>query len=328
MTAPNLRPVRVVLPADLDDRVQDAVSAGLGGFHSKHALVASALDAYLIDLQMTNGTVSGGGVERLGGPDCRSTREIVPRVKTASQGAVVTDDASILVEEPLLGLHNRDWPSLWVLGELAEATAGGPVAWGRFLTYVTARAWQVAEQIAAVFPDTARKATALLPTNREKVQSAESAFQSFAIADVARRSNGSGRFLVSGPLPLWQAIAFVRPQHELLVGVTESGWELLNRLDGTEPLSPHPIEAAHSFFEHLRHNATIDWWGFDTMVTLLRQEPTREQYLEGFRTARQWKASIADSAAQGYLARGREWGLAEPKMIQGHYLLTAFGREI
>jgi hypothetical protein len=36
---------------------------------------------------------------------------------------------------------------------------------------------------------------------------------------------------------------------------------------------------------------------------------------------------MVSSLVQGYVARGREWGLIEPKQVDGRYWLTDFGRQ-
>ena len=73
-----------------------------------------------------------------------------------------------LVDEPLLGLHNRDWPSFWALSVLADETRDGPISLRTYLLEATSRAWKVADQLS----EFGRRATALLPSNREKRQSA------------------------------------------------------------------------------------------------------------------------------------------------------------
>ena len=42
---------------------------------------------------------------------------------------------------------------------------------------------------------------------------------------------------------------------------------------------------------------------------------------------RDWSESVASSASQGYVARAREWGLVETKLVEGRYALTPLRRE-
>lgn len=114
----------------------------------------------------------------------------------------------------------------------------------------------------------------------------------------------------------------------LLVGITDTGWALADLVVGVGPETPHAQDASDRFLDFLRHNAPGDWWGFEVLLRSIRTQPTRLEYGEAFRSARQWKESVAISAAQGYLARGREWGLVQPKMPEGRYALTSYGQSV
>ena len=328
-----IRPVKLLLPVDVATRLDEAVLNNLGGFGDRHSLAAAAIDEYLIDLVYANRPAEQMVLVQSRAPivETRSSDAAdpaamaLPAVEAVERGVSIEDTASQIVDAPMLGLHNRDWPSFWALGVLAEVAAAGAVPSRSFMAEVTKRAWLVADQ---VIDHLGRKAAALLPTNREKVQSAEAAFHSFAVASISRRVSPEGKATVSGPLPLWRAMALTSDGNELCVGVTDYGWDLLESMAGLTPMAPHPREAATSFFGYLRERSDADWWGFDTMLRLLNESPTREKYLAGFTSAREWTGSVASSAAQGYLARGREWGVVEPKIIDGRYHLTDFGTEV
>jgi hypothetical protein len=329
MRGHGVRPVKVLLPVDLAERIERALASGLGGFRDRHSLVTAAIDAYLLDLLYANeGEHSAPAIDL----PCEIVRakpgRAQPTVARVPRGITAVDTASALIEEPLLGLHNRDWPSLWALSVLAEMTAEILVPWHSFLPQVTSRAWKVAERIESISGTAGRKATALLPTNRAKAQGAESAFQSFAIAYVNRRPTAEGKFTVSGPLPLWRALAFTTTDSELCVGVSDRGWDLLEKVADLTPTAPHSRDAAEAFFRFLTTNSSVDWWGFQTMLAAVSGSPTRQQYIAEFISAREWSPSVAASTAQGYLARGREWGLVQPKIVDGRYLLTEFGKEL
>ena len=239
------------------------------------------------------------------------------------------DLLSSLRDEPLLGLHNRDWPSLWALTQLASVATDGPVPLRDLLEDVTRRAWLLAEELSKSHLNSSEKLTALLPTNREKPQSAEDAFKVFAIASIASKPNPDGHYTVAGPLPAWRAIALTSDGGGgFLIGITETGWDLAELVVSVGPGTPHARDVAERFLNFLRVHAAGDWWGFATLFRTVRTQPTRPEYVEAFRSARQWKESVAISAAQGYLARGREWGLVQPKMLDGRYALTPFGHSM
>jgi hypothetical protein len=324
-----VRPVKILLPVGLAGRIDEAVASGLGGFHDRHSLVAAAIDAYLLDLVYANqGDQSIPALELLPQGVSSTSQVAPPAVARTARGTSVVDTASALVDEPLLGLHNRDWPSLWALGVLAEMSTEAAIPWHSFLEAVTSRAWRLGELIESTPGAGGRKAAALLPTNKAKAQAAESAFQSFAVAAVGKRPNPEGKFMVSGPLALWRAIAFTKMESELCVGLSDQGWDLLDQMSGLTSALPHGPDTADSFFSFLAAHSPTDWWGFETMLAAITDSPTRQKYLADFASARKWSSSVASSAAQGYLARGREWGLVEPKIINGRYLLTDFGKEM
>jgi len=322
------RPVRFLLPISLAKRLDDAVSRGLGGHADRHALGSAALDEYLIELEYSD--QSGPVLATPEGPaavlDPGSPR---PAIRVPMRGTPAEDRLSDLRDEPLLGLHNRDWPSLWALAELAHETVDGPVPLREFLLEATSKAWKIADGIRDEAGADVRKLTALLPTNREKPQSAESMFQEFGIISVARRPDPNGNFRVGGPLALWRTLALI-PGHgsTLLTGVTKQGWELLEIADGLTPSLRQPEDRARLFLSFLRTKVPIDWWGFRLLLDTVKSGPSRETLVAAFAAARPWKRSVGASAAQGHLARAREWGLVEHQLVDGSYLLTDFGREI
>jgi hypothetical protein len=340
--------------------MEDALARGHGGFTDRHHLAQAALDEYLLELAYC-GQATGAsqlGVDHLdhwasGGETStapvRGTagqkQETVPSQEPSgrssdseiagelefvlpdlARGVASLDRLSALRDEPLLGLHNRDWPSLWALAQLARVAFDGPVPLRQFLAHVTSRAWELGDALSKSTLCSTEKLTALLPTNQSKPQSAEDAFRAFAIASIARRPDSDGRYTVTGPLPSWRAIGLTEnPDDGLLVGVTDAGWDLLELVKGLSPATPHTQQTAEAFLAYLKRHAPTDWWGFAQMLQTVRARPLRLEYIDSFRRARQWTESVAVSTAQGYLARAREWGLVKSKMINGRYELTGFG---
>jgi hypothetical protein len=314
--------MNVLFRSDVAQRLNDAVGSGAGGFRDTNELINTAVDSYLVELMF--GQPSGGVAPVTVLLDPGTHREDLA-IPVLARGSTATDALSDLVDEPLLGLHNRDWPSFWALSVLAAETEDGPIDLRAFLLEATTRAWKVADQLTGF----GRRATALLPSNREKKQSAESAFQSFAIASVAKRADTRGRFRVSGPLPLWRTLALVsRSSGGPLVGVTEEGWKLLTLVQGLSPLGVHPQNAAEAFMTFLSTHAPSDHWGFKTLLSVIGTSPDRATLVDAFQRARPWTDAVASSAAQGYLARAREWGLVEPGLRDGRYELTDLGRRL
>ncbi|MEE3853538.1 hypothetical protein VZC37_24605 [Gordonia sp. LSe1-13] len=238
-------------------------------------------------------------------------------------GAANTDDV------PLLGLHSRDYPSLWALQRLARYTADGPIPFEKFREEVSRAAWYFGGELKSLerHYGRLRKLTVLFPTNVSKQPSAARGFQAFAIGTV-NRSKMSGLVVGSGPLFAWGAIQVEDPP-DMPAGLTESGWHLISGLDGLSLDLPHPLELTWFFMAHLAEHAPADRWGFDYLLRGVAERPTRNELVERFQTAGpKWSGAEASSVAQGYIARSREWGLVEPRLVDGRYWLTAGGREL
>lgn len=360
------RIVKVPMQVELIRRMDRALSEARGGFTTRADFIAEAVEQLLVEISYEqappepvatrasgatasadrpppvspDGTASGtshsslldgkGVLEGLPAWE-QSTMRLGDLAGTAlrleARGTVAEDGIASIEDEPLLGLHNRDYPSLWAAHRLAVYTRENLVPWPEFLSRVTAEAWQFAgglHELERV--GRGRRLTALFPANRNKWQSAERGFQSFAVGTVPRRADG-GKIAVSGPLFAWRMCQLQPARDALCVGLTREGWNLLEALDGLSLAMPHDPELARPFFAHLRRHAPADWWGFGHVVRVVAGRPDREALVAAFAATRpEWTQAMASSFAQGYVARGREWGLIESKQVDGRYWLTDFGR--
>ena len=266
-------------------------------------------------------TDAAASIRTAGGPQL-STIHCPDSVFTAEGEPVHVENS------PMLGLHNRDWPSFWALGHLAGMAAEEPVDFRGFLDDVTEKAWRLAEGFRGTTGTDEKAALKMLPTNSLKKQSADTGFQSFAIGSISSKAAPQGLYKVSGPLPQWGAVAFSELGSKPKIALTPAGWSLLKIVRSLSPLPPNPRSVALEFFDYLQVHAPQDWWGFETTVREVSVSPVRDALLAKMESARDWSTSIAASATQGYIARCREWGLVEPKLIAGSYQLTDFGKEI
>lgn len=330
------RPIRLLLNAQLIRRVDEAVASGAGGFTSREEFVEEALNSYLLELQdvehlpsdlSRNKHIAVAPTEPMHRLMSVRTSKIPTTVSSPSPGFAAEGDEIFLEEVPMLGLHNRDWPSLWALSRLAHASAKGPVPFPAFLSTVTEEAWQLVTSLQEKFGADAKAATQMLPTNIFKKQAADAGFQNFAIGSLSNKPFQHGLHKAAGPLPAWRAIAFFRSKREFQVSLTGQGWKLLKIVEGLGPEQPHDRRVAEAFFGYLRTYAPSDWWGFQIVLSEVSNVPTRDALLAAMGAARDWSPSVASSAAQGYIARCREWGLVEPKLIGGTYQLTKFGKD-
>lgn len=231
-------------------------------------------------------------------------------------------------DEPLLGLHNRDYVSIWALHRLARYTTAGPIAFDDYLHRVTQAAWFFGSRLRQLEDETQiKKLSVLFPTNLAKRPSAERGFQSFAVGSVVRQAD-SGILSAAGPLFAWRAIQ-VAAADSVPVGLTDLGWRLIRELDGISLELPHAPALTTRFLEYLAGNAPGDRWGFDHLVRSATDGPDREELVRSFAERHpDWSAATASSVTQGYVARAREWGLLEPRLVDGRYWLTDLGREL
>jgi hypothetical protein len=229
-------------------------------------------------------------------------------------------------DEALLGLHNRDYASVWAAQRLARYTSDGPIPFEEYQQRVTAAAWFFGNQLRSLeASEPGRKLTVLLPTNMAKRQSAERGFQHFAVGTIAREARADG-LLASGPLFAWKMIQ-IAPGDDLLVGLTEEGWELLQLLEGLSLELPHAEAAAGQFLDYLATHASADREGFDHVLEVVADGPDRATLVASFAERYpQWTPAVANTNASGYIARSREWGLVEPKLVEGRYWLSDRGR--
>ena len=353
------RVVKILLPISLIRQIDEAIVAGLGGYSTRAEFVRDAAEGLLLELTYEpapNEPVGRSNLRRSSVDNVRVAASTEPPTESALpppasevldrlDAARATDDdltvtqlhapdQTSLIEsgeaeidnEPLFGMHNRDYPSLWVAHQLAKRTHATLVSYQSFIDEVTEEAWKYADRLKELEPIAGQKLTALFPTNRAKPQSAADGFRAFAIGYVL--NGGREPMRAEGPLFAWRACQVTRQGDSLLLGLTPAGRDLLHRLDGISLSLPHPPGMTAAFLSHLRENAPGDWWGFKTVLTAVAQQPNRAELIEAFRQARpDWTESVAGTNAQGYVARAREWGLVEPKQAAGRYSLTDFGAE-
>jgi hypothetical protein len=335
--------------------MDEAIVAGRGGFQTRAELMAEAVENLLNELEYPEapdeptrapaerGSDNGAPADGLGRSALEELIAAIPSwereqltlgdlagtaLRSPERPSFVTGGVASVSEEPLLGLHNRDYASVWALHRLARYAADGPVPFDDYLAKATRAAWYFGSQLETLERrGQGRKLTVLFPTNMTKRPSAERGFQSFAIGTMPKRTEVAAPH-VSGPLFEWKAIQLLGSR-ELLTGVTEEGWRLIRDLDGLSLDLPHRPEHALRFLEYLGRHAPGDRWGFDHLLRVATDGPDRDALVRSFAaTHPEWTDATASSVAQGYVARSREWGLVEPKMVEGRYWLTDIGREL
>lgn len=358
------RPGKILFRIDVLREADRAVQEGLGGYANRHELVNDLVEQGLIDLRYPDDSLSalpdttthvggelkpainggGGGGALTGAHAVEESAQAMPEFESLSDigqtriaapektGATVENELGAPEPGPLFGMHNRDAPTAWALSRLAEEAMDGPVPLEAFYSEITKEAWALAAQLRAFETEGGSKLAVMLPRNPSKPQSAAIGFRAFALGSVARKPNEAGRLTTSGPFFQWNAVGLVGDLKEPKIGLTIGGWELVRIFDGLDFSIPHPEEIGEQFLAHLGKYALADLWGFQTALEGAASRNGRSQMNEYFRERLgddypdvEWKDSVADSVASGYVSRARAWGLIAPKLQDGEYTLIAAG---
>lgn len=343
------RIVKFPLPVELIRRIDKAVVAGKGGLDTREQFFREAAEGFLAELSYEQAPEP----RPEGGPDATtdpSDPEVITEalqsvpawereelqlgdltgtaLRPSVAGTIWASGVSQPDKEPMLGLHNRDYPSLWAASRLSRYTQDGAIPFDDFRRRATQAAWIFGRQLPGLSGGGDTRLTALFPTNPRKPESSERAFQNFAIGSVPSRRSGDGQVKASGPLFSWRLCQLRWLEGDLFVALTPSGRTLLEALDGVSLNLPHEQGFARVFLNHVFAHAPGDNWGFSQILEAVGAEPGREEIVSAIGAARPgWSTATASSVTQGYIARAREWGLLEPHLKQGKYLLTAFGEE-
>lgn len=246
------------------------------------------------------------------------------------RGAVVEDGHATFKHEPLFGLHNRDYPSLWALTILGRMTADGPAPASQVYAETTRQAWRFANSLALLEKKVPGKPTAMFPTNTAKPQSAEEGFRAFALGSINRKPTADGMFETAGPLYSWQVVQLNKGENGTpRLGLTAAGWDLVDAMAGLTLDWPHAREFSERFFAHLCEYAPWDWMGFEQLLSFTQERPTRKELAAQFgQWQPTWSEAMQNTNAAGFVARAREWGLLEAKLVDGRYALTEYGESM
>jgi Arc/MetJ-type ribon-helix-helix transcriptional regulator len=218
--------------------------------------------------------------------------------------------------EPLWGMHNRDWPTLWAASELGKDTLSGAVVFDEWVKRLLDRALRVASWLSDLEYDASG-----FPSVRRTSKRAESSarFQAFFV----------GIALGRGPL---FDLRLAAPAGSDTVLLTAPGAQLLRDLAGLEPRRHTRVrdEWRHAFLTHLAVWVPADFAFLAEVVELLAQGVTsRDALIEAVAAAHpEWmKTSIVATNIAGFVARGREWNLIESRQKDRRYVLVPDARE-
>jgi len=218
------------------------------------------------------------------------------------------------------GLHNRDLPTLWAVGNLVKHS-GKPVDWATFTSQLRPTAQAVGAWLrkidAAEAPPV--KASTGFPRGGSKSKSSEDRFLATALGQIRAGE-------MQGPAFLMSLLAH-EPTTEGSVTATDAAVILLQDL-ATAGLSfrlPQPVETTRTWLGHLHKFAPDEHKAWLEVLTAVAKEPTRAELVAEFP---QWSGSVADTNCMGYISRSREWGLIEAQLHDNRYRLTDLGHEM
>ncbi|HWY18596.1 MAG TPA: hypothetical protein VNY27_07785 [Solirubrobacteraceae bacterium] len=226
------------------------------------------------------------------------------------------------------GLHNRDLPTIWALDWLGRlvSEAGRPITWAQYLSELVPRAWATgsALQTADLANGAPAKSAAGFPTNKKKHDAAEQRFLAHSVGSVAMRKDTSTATRNDGPLFVFRLVGLVVDGNAVMVAPTPEAVVLLRdlRRANASTVRPLPPEAWAAFSSHLERSSPEEIAMWRRVLNVLVDKPGRTAVAT---RCSWWAGSIAETNAMSYIARGREWGLVEPKMVDGHYDLTELG---
>lgn len=346
----NMRVVRVPMAIELIRRMDRLLSEGVAGYETRAAFIAEAVDSMIVELSYEPAPPEPAHEldERPGAtkhvdessrprPVAESVSGSKPTTDFSGAPEVRLEDtklghmpdceltagSAIVLDKVLFGLHNRDYPSLWIARKLADSTSEDLVPAREFVRDATESAWVFAERLVPLEKRIGKKLTALFPKNVKKRERALGGFREFAIGSWKKAGD---ELLASGPLFIWRMIQLENRNGQVYLGLTAEGAELLSSLSEISLDMPHYESQAEIFLEHLRNHAKADWHGFETILATCYSPVSRAELMKEFSDRnRDWGENLVATNTSGYIARAREWGLLEERTVNGQYQLTEFG---
>jgi hypothetical protein len=352
-------PLRVQLPVDFVRRIDRLIKERLIPFDSRDAFIADAVGQLLTEVESLTDVAA---VPRLPPEVVPGPVHIVPGPRPAADapwwehrlaefgispfqdpeltalqppadGPTYPPDESLIVDELLFGLHNRDYPSFWALDQLCDATQSGPISIADFRGRLADRAVQFAMMLGRLDEDRPKRhprVSGLFPLvdphDWRAVSRAISRFMQVAVGSI-HRERATGRPRLHGPLFTWRLAAVDRPDPKAAnIAPTPLAYTLFRELRGLQVDIPHESFHAGAFFQFLREHVPGDRAGFEELLAGVMRGESRDQLVDGFRNRFELAGSVPETNVQGYVSRAREWGLLSPG--RGQYELTEVGSDV
>jgi len=322
----DLRLVKLRLPADLVRAMDQAILRSGGAYLDRNEYVAEAIRDRLTEEEALAPAEPVPAMER-------AVLEVqglldTPRVAASApewggwRGGSIPAGPARPLGGVNFGLHNRDYPTLWALNELATRVAelAAPVKWRDLTASLRKRAQATGAWLRARDAErsSALKAATGFPKTGEKARASEDRFLTASVGTVNR--NG-----VDGPFFL-MGLASVTPDGERILPTSE-GLNVLGALidAGLRDSLPQPAEAFQVWWRHIAALASDEHECWVRLLKAIAQQPNRAELLVEFP---EWTGSRAETNCMGLVSRSREWGLVANELADGRYQLTDLGRQI
>jgi hypothetical protein len=318
--------VKLRLPADLVRAMDQAILQSRGAYLDRNEYVAEAIRDRLTEEEGLAPAEPAPAMERsvlqVQGPLA------TPRVAASApewgrwRGTSIPTSSARPVGGVNFGLHNRDYPTLWALNELAARVAelGAPVKWRE----LTARLRKQAQATGAWLrardaeqPSMLKIATGF-PKTGEKARASEDRFLTASVGTVNR--NG-----VDGPFFLL-GLASLTPDGERVLPTSE-GLDVLGALidAGLRDSLPQSPAAFRVWWRHIASLASEEHECWVRLLKAIAQQPNRAELLVEFP---EWTGSRAETNCMGLVSRSREWSLVTNELADGRYQLTDLGHQV
>lgn len=317
-----LRLVKLLLAAELVRDVDRAILAAGGAYQDRSEFIAEAIRDRLTEEEAIRRTPDGlvareahaaeltlpfnlGGSEAMS--DLGRWRSGKPTVVPASVSTGVN-----------FGLHNRDLPSLWALDLLANMAveSGSAPGWDQFIDRVRAHSLGLGERLRMqdLSGPTATPAAIGFPKAGPKVVAS---LDRFVAATIGSPRRADGPFFVLG------LAALVGDEGERLSPTDAALTGLANLIDaGLGTRLPQPAKATIHWWSFLADTAPAEKDAWHKVLAVIAESPDRDGLMSRFP---EWPGQLASTNTSGFISRSREWGLLQPKLVDGRYQLTELG---
>jgi hypothetical protein len=345
----NTRLVKILLPADLIREMDIRILGSGGAYQDRNEFVSEAIRDRLAEEAALDGD------EPESTPPARHRKPSAPRIAEELVGYVAPDLGR--AEEPMLalaipatpkargdqlylgdwqrgnsctvpaqrservsfGLHNRDFPTLWALNRLATMTGRDAVGWDQFLAVVREEGAGVGERL-RLHDLEAGHAIPIgigFPKPGAKRDASIERFVN-AMLGTARRADG--------PLFDLALIGFADEAREK-IAPTDAGLDALgdmvDRGLGTD--LPQPPAAFKRWWQHLSEWVPAERAAWHKVLRVAAEATSRDELVAAFP---EWRGHTATTNTVGFIGRSREWGLMQPELHDGRYLLTELGQMV